>query len=332
VNDEGPVQTYLHVLTDIPREPRQISSTEIHERLAARGIELTPRSVQRIMENLTKWFDIKPNTRSKPYQYAWRATAPALEIPRLDVPTAFTFGLAETFLQQLMPASMLRLLTPYFGRAQAALKGNHGGRLARWTTKVCVAPRSFAVVPPQVLPQVYQAITEALLADRVVHARYRRRDKDPMEGDLHPLGLIVTDTVTYLVATWEEYKDIRLFGLHRFEKATMTETPRKVVPGFDLQKYARSGAIGFLKEEKPIRIRIRMEANAAKTFLESPLSKDQASTTDGDAVIITATVPHTLQLEGLLHSYASLLEVLEPASLRKEFATAARALARRYAD
>ena len=62
------------------------------------------------------------------------------------------------------------------------------------------------------------------------------------------------------------------------------------VPGFDLQKWLDSGAVGFLKAQEPLKLKMRVEAMAARTFLESPLSKDQQAVDEGTHVVITATL------------------------------------------
>ncbi len=79
------------------------------------------------------------------------------------------------------------------------------------------------------------------------------------------------------------------------------------------------------------RLRCSSFNEAAETLRETPLSKDQQiSPHDDEYGLLEATVSNTRELRGWLLSYGSLVEVLEPKSLRRELMREVRETARMY--
>lgn len=68
---------------------------------------------------------------------------------------------------------------------------------------------------------------------------------------LHPQGLVSRHNVTYLLATVDDYDDIRQFAMHRIETANISESTWRPLHGFDLDNYIAGGAFGYLQSTDP---------------------------------------------------------------------------------
>lgn len=77
------------------------------------------------------------------------------------------------------------------------------------------------------------AVNEALFTERPLEAEYRSAQaEDYREVRLHPLGLIRTGLVTYLVVCFDGYSDPRTVALHRLRRVRIaSDGDLKAPPG-----------------------------------------------------------------------------------------------------
>lgn len=181
--------------------------------------------------------------------------------------------------------------------------------------------------------EVLEAVCKALLEERRLRARYRKRgESEAKEYEVSPLGLVFQDRIIYLVATLWDYEDPLLLLLHRFESAELLEKPCSPPAGFDLEAYSE-GELRFPEGEKPLRLEALFDAGAAAHLAETPLSADQQMTEKSDGrVLVKATVADTAQLRWWLLGFGAQVVVLKPALLRKEMAAVAAGMAGNYQD
>jgi predicted DNA-binding transcriptional regulator YafY len=147
---------------------------------------------------------------------------------------------------------------------------------------------------------------------------------------LHPLALVVRDSVHYLLATVWDFTDIRQLVLHRMSSARLLEEPAKEPKDFDLDDYIHQGGFDYSSGEQ-IKLVARFDAYAGKALMETPLAPDQEHETLHDRRIeIRATVDDSQQLRWWLMGFGSGVEVVAPEHLREEIRKDAEALLRRY--
>ncbi len=320
------------LLTLIPRAPRKIDTARLSTLLERRGIELSRRSIQRTLETLSQQFlDLRCDDRSKPYGWCWDRQGSLLEVPGMSLDTAVTYQLLERHLVHIMPRSTIESLRPHFNRAQEVLAAQPDARMSRWARKVRVEPRGQPLRVPNVKEPVLRAVYEALLEEKRLEVRYRKRGEEKLRDyEISPLGLVLREGHLVLVAAFWDYDDANQMLLHRMQHAEVTARRIHRPRGFDLDDYVASGALGFKKGE-PIRLRLRVDPRLAVSLAESPLGADQAlSESDDGWSKLTATVADTVVLRTWLRGHGSLVEVLAPKALRREMAAEAEATAARY--
>jgi predicted DNA-binding transcriptional regulator YafY len=295
-------------------------ASEIAARLNDKGYEVSIRTVQRDLKELSEIFPIELIDKN-PRDYGWRWTKGAnLDIPGMSISEALAMQLVETHLRQMLPASMLDGLQGVFSLADeklTQLKKEGGNKSVDWLKKVRVVPPSLPLLPPHVNQEVQSVIYKALLESRQLSVAYQSNNSEhPKEYLLHPLGLIMRGAVSYLVATARDYKEIRLYALHRFKKAEILSDAANVPKGFNLDNEISRGLAEFHQGE-PIQLVINCSAWLAVILAETPLSADQISEPDENGwVRITANVNDTWQLRWWLLGLGSGVEVLSPKKLR----------------
>jgi predicted DNA-binding transcriptional regulator YafY len=290
------------------------------------------RTVQRDLNALSAVFPLIGDD-GKPQGWSWAFGAPQIDLPALDEAAALTFSLAKTQLDQVLPKSTVSFLEPWFKAAQGVLKGagRHGKAVDQ---KIRVIPRSLQLLPAQIAPQIQTAIYEGVISNTQIEVQYQSRTKKELRTyRVHPLGLVIADSVCYLVCTIDEHQDPRLLALHRIMRANNTDTAAKSPKGFNLDEYLAGGETGILRDEIPMKLEFLMRNTWASHLAETPLNSEQTMKQINDEwTKVTATVANTSQLRWWLRSFGPDLEVIRPASLRREFYNENLAVTNLYKD
>lgn len=307
----------LHAL---PAYPRRIDTFAIEQQLAAADCYVSRRTIQRDLNKLSVNLPIERDD-AKPAGWCWSKDAKALTLPALDPHAALAWQLARAHLERLLPTATLEHLAPQFRRAGETLD-QYGNGLRKWPDKIRVLPRGPAQATPAIAAEVQSVIYDALLREQRVRVSYRPNiAQEAREYVISPLGLVVRDRVSYLIGALQDAPEPRQFALHRVMAAELLESPAAIPAGFDLDHYIRQGEMGF-PSGKTIALRVAFTPMAALQVRECPLSADQTVTlgeTEEDDVIITATVPDSMELRWWLLSFGDDAAILEPAELREWF-------------
>lgn len=321
----------LEMLMMVPRAPSSIPTTELHTKLKAKGYELNIRGVQRDLNALSRKFPLQA-TEGRPQRWSWMIKAPLLDIPALDLHTALTFKLVENHMRQLLPATTLEYLQPWFHTANGVLEQNGNG-LAHWPEKIRVLPRGIPQQSPNIAPKVSTAVYQALLQDKQLQILYARNSEqpEPQPHTIHPLALVVRDRIIYLISAYDDGNVLYQFALHRMVSAQVLESLVQRPADFSLDAYIAQGGFGIPYTQLQIQLEAEFLRHIAIHLRESPIAYDQViEDVDEDNVLLRATVADTLELRIWLRSFGDEVEVLKPDSLRQEFTETADILGTYY--
>ncbi len=323
----------LLMLHKIPRIPQKISTSELKRKLRDDGFDVTQRTIQRDLKALSQVLPGLQVDNDKDIPgWSWTKETRLLDIPTMDGKMALTFQMVDYFMKNIFPPSVLNQLSPYFTGAENVLKSVDEAGYAHWREKVRILSRNQALIPAQIDENVITVLYEALFAGRQVRARYRNRAGDEVGYDLHPLGLVIRESVVYLVATIWDYQDPRHLALHRFKQCELLDEKANVPESFNLDQYLAGGSFEYgEKENEKIRLKARFFDWAGHHLLETPLSQDQqTSDPDDDQLLVEATVNNSAQIRWWLLGFGANVEVLEPQELREEFTEVAESLGEIY--
>jgi len=310
---------YLTMLRMVPRYPKSITTPELASRLEGQGFSVTMRSIQRDLEKLSTDFPLLVDEDSRPYRWSFDRDATMDIIPALDLPAALTFELARAYLSPMLPPRALSHLKPHFDEAHRTLL-REKNPLGQWPNRVRVINRGLGGQRPSIDADLLEAVTEALLREYQCQLTYQARNwPEPEDIVVHPYGLIFRDPNVYLIATIEGREGIRQLVLHRATAGSVVEEPAHRPHDFDLDLYIRSGAMGILKSDEPVYLKLRCDRPVLNHLIESPLGFDQLTKELDDKTFeIAVTVGDTQDLRWWLTAQAVHCDILEPAWLRQE--------------
>ncbi|MCX4822579.1 WYL domain-containing protein [Streptomyces sp. NBC_01142] len=179
-------------------------------------------------------------------------------------------------------------------------------------------------------PDLLPAIAEAVWDDRLLRARYRRRDTE-VERELAPYGLVLKAGVWYLCARADGGTGTaRVYRIDRFTAVSLCEEQFVRDEDFDLPSFWEERAAQFTRSLLRTEVVVRLSEAGARRL---PYAADRAA---ARAALDAAGPPDergrvtvTLPVESLDVAYTQLfglgpeLEILEPSGLRERFAAAA---------
>lgn len=341
MSDEvGTALRYLQMLSSVPRSPQTITVRILHAQLCASGHEISIRTVQRDLVRLSAHFPLTESDAIGPVgaAWSWQRDADFIDIPGIDLSTAVALLLSQKHLEPLVPVAVLDRMNPFFKRSESLLKTMSGHALSKWRDKIRVLHQGPTLRTPSINPNVQDTIYESVLVGRQIEVSYRRRGEEyAKQALLNPLGLVVKDGITYLIATAWDYTDPYQYSLHRFVSAKLLETQTKSPPGFKLDHYIDTQkAFSYPESQNDLLLVLQVDKSVADLLRERPLSLDQTieaidSDDEGEGAKVSATVADTSDLRWWLRGFGDCVEVIKPITLRAEFRQVSKAMATRYA-
>ena len=305
----------VELMRRIPRG-RKVTAGELHQQLKDAGIERELRTIQRQLEMLSEHFEIERDDRSKPYGYRWLEQAKALAMPNLTPQESLLLQLAEEHLKNLLPPRLMKSMDAFFSQARRNLGSESTARLEReWPGKVRVVATSQPLLPPKIVPGVFEAVSEALYANRWLTLDYQNSAGKRRSITVMPLGLAQQGPRLYLVCRFDGFNNERSLALHRIRKAEASTLTFERPAEFDLQKYDDDGRFGF-GEGHRVQLRFRITKDAGLHLTESPLSTDQQYVEAQDGWLeIIATVVDSSMLDWWLRGFGKAVTNIQKLSL-----------------
>jgi len=314
----------------LPRYPAKITASILKDKLDSEQFSVSKRTIERDLMELSLVFPLALDSRSKPYGWSWQKDAPAFDLPGLSNNESLTLMLFEQNLRQLTPTSTLEVMEPYFKAARQRLSKLEDVGKIRWIDKVRTVSPNQPLLPAVTDPEVYQAVSEALLNDRQMKITYRPKSGDMTEYRIHPLAMVQRGAITYLYVLIFDYQDTRTLALHRIVSAEILNKKTSYPKNFNIDEEIAKGRFAF-GEGNSIKLKAKFSATQGAHLYETPLSHDQTidELPEGD-LIITATVSNTPQLRWWILAMGDGVEVLKPQVLRNAIASSIRNMASHY--
>jgi len=334
INSGETVRRQWELLRLVRRYPSKDSTTVLFHKVQDLGFSTTERTVQRDLKDLSHFFPLEADRRSRPYQWYYRKGVTILDVPGMDSHTALTFLLAKQYLQPLLPHATLKNIQGYFETAEKTLNNinsnSNKGAIA-WPNKVRVLQVGPSRINPKIKDDVHHQVYEALLLNHQLNITYQSSKKTADFNQVNPLAVVLKAGTTYLVGSTKDFDfDLTIFDLHRVLNATLLDIPSTSPDGFDIDKAIASGKLNF-----SVGMDIKLKAIVSEKmsfYLETrPLSAEQEIVRTADEKFqITATVSDTEELRWWILRWGDKIEVLEPADLRDDIANTAANIAKVY--
>ena len=312
----------LAMLQLIPKSPSQITVSELTQRLEKAGYVITARSVQRDLNDIKEQLpqlNLVCNDSSKPYGWKWAREAKTY-LHFMGIEEALTLYLVDQHLQKALPSSMRQDLEPIFHQAKQTLaKASDKHLMKHWLNCVVVESPTQPFIAPKIKIGIQQTIYQAVFEQKQLEVSYQGFHSDQAKSMiLHPLGLLVRGHLTYLGATVNDYCDIRLFALHRFNSAQLKPLDdANPKTSMTWQEYLSTGAAGFSSHKNnEIQLIAWVDEYLARILRETPLSADQHLIEQEKGYQLSATVFYTWQLNWWILSQGARIKIYEPVQLK----------------
>ena len=308
------------MLQSLPRAPLKMTAAELEERLQSEGFNVSRRTIERDLKNLSTRFPIVVDDRAMPFGWSWSKDAKFDLMPRLTTGQAVALLMAKTHLHDLLPQVMAKELQPLFETAQQSLA--HAG-WKDWHKRTAVIPAGMKLIPPTISRNVMNQVHSALARKFCLSTDYTAAGESiATKLYVHPLGLMQRGAKQYLVGTLFDYDNIVELPLHRMSAATLTDDRASSPKGFDFQTYAKTTARTHMSSGT-IKLVAVFAKHAGLHLTEAPVSEDQTwkYVDCGTRIEIRATVADDELTRYWLMGFGCLVEVVSPKSLRAEFAS-----------
>ncbi len=320
---------YISMLSYIPMEPNDISTSELRKKLESEGFVVDMRTVQRDLERLSEKFtlDNRPGS-GRELRWFFRKGM-ANQWPAMSTDTALTLLLAEQNLKPLIPKQAASSLASLVNQAKETLKvQDKTGSKKTWAESVRIVPKGFALQPADISPDVMTNVFDAIGK----HRQLRLTNKSGMESVVNPLGLVMRGPMLYLVCNYHGHDDIRITALHRITSATVDMANLHAPDGFNLDETLRNGLMNWrLDPGKPKQFEIDVDNGIAKYLEENRINPTQTfKKLKDDSVRVKFDAEDTQELRQWLLGFGAAIVVKKPAAVRKWINETAVALANLY--
>lgn len=315
------IERQISMLRAVPREPQRISVSELVQRLHDDGHNITARTVQRDLNDLSLLFGLQNETEGRMQYWFYPKNFRGMDIPGMGVAEALVFRMAELYLSRALPSAQVRHLEPYFKQARTVIEQERVP-LHRWRKRVRIIERGPQLKIPDVKNGVMEVLHEALLHQKRARLSYiPRGETDISEYDASVHAIVIRDSVIYAVVTLRDYEDLRHIAAHRVQSAQLEETDAQKPKQFDLDDYlGRQKMFSYPStDDKQINLKLRIDRNVFEHLEERPISDNQHLLAQKDGQWeLSATVLNTAELRWWILGFGEQVEVREPESLRRD--------------
>lgn len=315
----------LEMLKIIPKEPRYKATSTIHAALEEKGFKVALRTVQRDLNAMSAHLPLICNEDGGEHRWCLASTFNDVKT-HMDTPSALTLVLAKEYLSGLLPQIAVDQISPQFDAAQQYLNALPSNDYSGWASRVKAIPTGKTLMPATIKEGIWQTVSEAVLEAFAIDVTYLNRKKNEVKQyTLHPQAIVVRHSVSYLVASVNDYSDPLQFALHRIQQAERSQSAFNAIDGFNLNDYIAQGEFGYPISNDAIELKARIKQDIAWLLSETPLSDTQTLSEIEDGwYLLTATVPNDQQTLWWLQGYGAAVDVLEPKAWREHIHQQAR--------
>ena len=307
------------MLRTIPRYPFKITASELTAKLVDEQFSVSKRTIERDLIELSLSFPLALDERSKPYGWSWSKEAPGFDLPGLSGHEALLLAMAEDYLKELLPSITNEVLSPHFNAAKRALKVQYNSKnISNWHSKIRSISANQPLISPKIPSEIQKVVSEGLLTEKQLNITYQKLGEEKVEVHrIHPLALVNRGNLSYLMATFYDYQDVRLLAMHRIKSAELLKDQAIIPRDFDLDLEIAKGRLSFGDGEM-IELVLEFSREIGEYFLETPISENQVHIANEHKIIITATIANTPQLKWWIFGLGAGVKVVKPQKLKKQ--------------
>ena len=262
-------------------------------------------------------------------EHGFRYTKPVSSFPAVNITQGEVVALlvAQKALEQYRGTAFEKPLRAAFGKMTSALQDEISLSLDDLGSAFSFRPMGAA---GQELA-VFNVLAECVLGNRTVEFDYQALKKNKSEKRrIEPYHLGCINNQWYLIGNDLQRGKLRTFALTRLSRPKALKQTFRRPADFSLSKMMKDSFMAF-ETGKTKTVRLRLDDFAARLASERVWHKSQKlKPLDGGGAEMTLEVGIAPDLENWILGWGSHAVVLEPAELRAQIASTARAMALQY--
>jgi predicted DNA-binding transcriptional regulator YafY len=311
---------YLQLLQLLPVVPNKKSTTQLRSELSQldQAYAVSARTTQRDLEKLSLIFPITNEQVGRSYYWYWADQTSYAQFPAMGKAQALALILADKYLDKVLPPDVHNLLSAYIAKASSILAESDLSDVEEKIIRIESGP---ALIHKKIDIEVRQQVFDAVLQEKQLTLHYKNQvgTKKVFEH-LHPLGIVIKDNVSYLVAFTMPNKYKMQFALHRIKKALISTDNAHKDNKYTLQSYIfEESEFSYPITHDEIKLKLRIDSSLVSYFQENSLSSNQKVKQVDGKWLVNVTTGDNADLRWWLLSFGDKVEVISPASLRDEF-------------
>ncbi|MFC4654001.1 helix-turn-helix transcriptional regulator [Rheinheimera marina] len=175
------IARHWELLKLLPSHGPGLESKVFTQKLADSGFQISKRTVERDLQELSAIFPIQCNDKSIPYGWHWLAGA-GLHFSALTVTEALSLALVESQVRQLLPAPLLSSIAPLFAQANQKLNAlKQSVANTKSPDKFVSVTPTMPLQPPALDEQILRQLQQALLDEKQLDVRYHSLHKNSIK-------------------------------------------------------------------------------------------------------------------------------------------------------
>ena len=228
----------------------------------------------------------------------------------------FTLYIAQKILEQYRGTSLYPVLQQTLNKLAGCIPGNHKLDFKLFTDRILIRSAPLADVKQE---YVWDDLVEAVVHEKVVEFEHHNpfREK-PTDWRVQPLLLLCEEGRWYLIALTDKGPRPLHFALWRIRALKVTKDYFEYPDSFRSETYL-SRPVGSLEDAGKIQVLLRFKKHLSELLHEREWFPQQKvkQRNDGRLDLSFETTPH-FRLMSLILNWGADVEVIRPASLRRE--------------
>ena len=308
----------LEIISVAPKDG--FTTNEIQKKLQDIGFTLSSRSLQKDLVKLMKHYPLVCNNRVRPHRWSFASEYQGSFAP-MDVASAVNTILVSEYLPNVIPVSLLSQLSPQLDRAKSFIQSYYDKTYATWLEKVKIVPNGKVLEPAKISRGDWAIVCEAIMSNKALDVSYESLSKGKtISCTLHPYGLMIRQSTTYVLGANNNYDDVRQYALHRCVSLKLSSETFRPNPDFTVQKYIDDGGAGVTFSDEQLYLEALISKDLYQRLRETKLSGTQIilETESDQWFLIRAMIPDDRDTRSWLLSQGAEIIVRRPDSLRAE--------------
>lgn len=209
-----------------------INIRELKDELALEGVEVSLRTIQRDLLQISYRFPIESN-KATPQGWRWKRDVPIQSLPYMSRNQALTFLMIEQHLKHLLPQHCMNEIVPWLDLAERNLQ--HENYLANWQEKVRLFPSLYYAQSPSSSAWVHDALQEAVLQSKQLCCTHQQYPDYRLT--LNPIAMVQISQIFYLICSQHHSDKIQFVAFHQLKHIEILPHKAQIPNDFNLDVY-----------------------------------------------------------------------------------------------